>query len=97
MKVYRVYWESYERDIYGSYNRVNDKAKYFFNKEDAEEFLKEGIYHEKEARLYHKGCDWYSVIGIGSIEHFSKFDDTDRIEIVELEKNYYTMEEIEIN
>lgn len=100
MKAYRVYWKTFEQNWDGWGNeRGKDAAKYFLNKKEAETFLETGKYYMKEYRVWHrhknnKFDDYYSIVGEYLFEESKKKGD--KVEIVNVEYNKYTLEEIEI-
>lgn len=100
MKAYRVYWTIKEEnwDGWGTH-RGKDEAKYFLDKQEAENFLETGKYYVEECRVWHKLKDGsfskhYGTIDKRFIDNYKK--DGDKIEIIKVEYNKYTLEEIEI-
>lgn len=100
MKAYRVYWETTEEDWDGwGSHRGKDEARYFFNKEEAEKFYETGKYYRDECRVWSRYANGefskhYGTIDKRFAEEYKERGD--KVEIVKVEYNKYSFEEIEV-
>ena len=98
-KAYKVV-TGYEVDYYG-YRTDIEIAKYFFNKEEAEELLKKGEYIYPVTAIYTTLKDGTVTRGTTGAryfeEHKARAKENEKVVIEEEVRNNYRLEEIEIN
>lgn len=100
MKIYRVWKYGKYYDCEGRDHVGGEEARYFLNKKDALALYDTGKYYENEYRIYDNfkinGKESYTIVS-EFIANKRKTEDPDAdIRVIQLEKNHYHFEEIEV-
>jgi hypothetical protein len=98
MKIYKVR-TGYKTDFYG-YTTNQEEAKYFFNKADAEALYNEGKHIVKETHIITTNANGTTTTATTGATYYERCKanarPNEKVELVAVEYNHYTMEEVEV-